>query len=424
MNVRLLEYYPDLVRTARLGGLGREDAEEIAQDALVLLVQKAASREVQVLSTDSIQNRCGQVRSLRGWLRDVLSLLLKNRIRHRIRHYAHLQPLDATRPLALESAPDREIELMAFGQQVFSLLQAEEAELLRLDLLGFRSHEIAEQLEIPASTVRVRKKRMLDRLRQDPGLLEFADRLGPGCGATGRKDERRMHDADPRDENDRDDGDPRGGTGGTGPRNAGGRSDGCGPGSDDGTGKGRDMWCRNSSGDGAARIEGLLEEYGRICRAKGIDPKTGASLATPPPTQTPWGRFRAGLLAHRPTALQLSGGLVALALAILAVGSQWSSGHAPTHPLASNAEYSAAATRAVGASDRDGKGDSVRQRASGHRNTVPVGSPWVEVAANPDLPPTIQVLRAIRGGGTIPRDGHATAGGGLLQTDLCCLLQL
>lgn len=88
MNVRFLEYYPDLVRTARHGGLDLEDAEEIAQDALVLLVQKAASREVQVLSTDSIQNRGGQVRSLRGWLRDVLALLLKNRIRYRIRHYS------------------------------------------------------------------------------------------------------------------------------------------------------------------------------------------------------------------------------------------------------------------------------------------------------------------------------------------------
>ena len=186
MNVRFLEYYPDLVRTARHGGLDLEDAEEIAQDALVLLVQKAASREVQVLSTDSIQNRGGQVRSLRGWLRDVLALLLKNRIRYRIRHYSPLQPLDASNAIALETTADREVQLMAFGERVFSLLQEDEAELLRLDLLGFRSHEISSRMGIPASTVRVRKKRLLDRLRQDSTLLEFADVLGRGPGPESR----------------------------------------------------------------------------------------------------------------------------------------------------------------------------------------------------------------------------------------------
>jgi hypothetical protein len=88
--------------------------------------------------------------------------------------------IDSTSLAPTEATCARDLELLDFGTCVFALLDDQEARLLRLDLLGYRSHEIAEELGVPASTVRVRKKRLLDRLRQEPTIRCLVEELLEG----------------------------------------------------------------------------------------------------------------------------------------------------------------------------------------------------------------------------------------------------
>ena len=407
----MIDHYPDLVRVARHGGLPREDAEEVAQDALVLLFQKSARREVEVLSHDSIQNRLGQIRSLRGWLRDVVGLLTRNRIRHRIRHVDPLVSIDALGESRDQRRSPREFELLDFGAHVFASLDEAEATLLRLDLLGYRSHEIGVELGIPASTVRVRKKRLLERLRRDPTIRRHADELMEGEW-TVRRERETPGGGNGRDHSDRDP-DDRGDPGGNGDASGSGSADGGVP-----VGSGNEVAA--ATDPVCPRLETLLAEYGEICRKRGIDPwpalrsdQGGREDESGKPRPNLGGSILSELMRHRRWVAPL--GALALAVVLLAWIAPWedalfqpSQKRWPQTPLAGSAGSGTVAPSSSVTTAHPL--EHLRNRA--------------DVSVLPDLPPTIEIFSEQRGTRARFAAAHATAGGGLLMADAFALYRL
>lgn len=428
------EYYADLVRVARHRGLTLEDAEEVAQDAILLLFRKAASREVELVAEDTLRNRAGQLRSPRAWLRDVVGLLVRNRIRRRIRRHESSLPLDDAGTAVAAETTEREMELLGFGACVFGLLDPQESELLRLDLLGYRSHEIAEFLGVPASTVRVRKKRLLDRLRGDPELQERAASLG--CG----------RDDEPTFEND-DDEPP---SPGDGPRQ-GGAMKRTRP-TRIGTRQSKQPVAQRRAGTlSRARLEALLAEYGAACRRRGLDPRPSpprSAAAEPhrsatrtagpddgptrnPRLRTPWVQ---GILAWGAPSLALA--VAVVALAVLAPDALRLIGTGPAAPfggMSRGVETGRAKPTPSGislASRRD-QGEPSRTRFPSTTEFVRVAGSWTREGQplGADLVPTHaeasrRSIRMPSSGPNPSRCLRGTAGGGLLAADATELQRL
>lgn len=194
--------------------------------------------------------------------------------------------------------------------------------------------------------------------------------------------------------------------------------------------KGRDMWCRNSADDEADGIERLLEEYGHLCRTKGLDPRSGSARGSAHESESPAGSLESGSSLRHYWSPRLGWGLAAVGLMVVAFATQWNLGLQHVAPFVRNAPRSGSAATSMSDVFEAGGERSRANRSLGTRSTVPMGDPWVEVAAMPDLPPTIQVLQAgqVLHTSRNPRrprgDVHSTAGGGLLQTDVSCLLDL
>lgn len=401
MNVRVLDhyldYYADLVRAGRLGGLRREDAEEVAQDALLLLHLKSETAEIRILPDDRVENRAGRTRSLRAWLRDTVGYLLRNRIRAELRRQFQSSPLDGETRSETTAFVERERDVVEFGRFVFSLLDEEEARLLRWHIIGLKSHEIGAHLGVCPVTVRVRLKRLLDRLRCDSRVLRRADALGACPG-----DARDRGAADESRDEGRDDPGPPGGTG-TGQAGGSG-ADGNEPAPDDRP---------------ADPVESLLREFGTVCRRRGLDPWPFASERAPVPRLGAPRAPRAGWEPHaRPRlAWLVPAGALVLALWWLGPGSPgelWQS-RSPSEQRLETADPSPSRADAHA-------GGATSTRRKGREGTAPSAVDgvrgMVSVAFLPDMPPAIEVLR----GGTRRDEGNATsaplaAGGGILLAD-------
>ncbi len=355
MNVRLADHFSELVRVARVKGLNREDAEEVAQDALMVFAEKARSQEIRILTEESILNRAGRKRTVRGWLTDVVGLLLRNKIRDVRRRNPASETLDGLSLACPRATSEDRVYLLDFARDAFAVLDDDEAELLRLDLLGLNSSEIGSELGLPDSTVRVRKMRLLERLRCHPSLRKYQEDA-PGT---------RERNHGKRKRNDDDDLPPSPGGGNLREHDMKHHS----------PNKNEPLFAAAER----RRVESLLHDYGQMCREAGWDPMEAAGRTTHRRrSSSPW---------TKPTQW-----LGPLALSLCAVGMLVVSLDESKHMKAAEQEMDRmdAAPRASAAI------------VTGHREHV-------QVSLVPDLPPMIEVSTPF------PRIGPG--GGGILFSD-------
>ena len=160
-------YTPLLFHWARKLGLSAEDAADLVQDVLMLLMQKLPEFEYNAS------------RSFRGWLRTVT--LNKWRDMRRLRR---VRVTDADTDLADEKEADaaaafEEAEYRAHVvQQALALMQAEfQPETWKACwdymIIGKPAAEVAKELGLTVNSVYLAKSRVLSRLREElAGLLD------------------------------------------------------------------------------------------------------------------------------------------------------------------------------------------------------------------------------------------------------------
>jgi RNA polymerase sigma-70 factor (ECF subfamily) len=160
-------YTPMLYRWARRAGLRKQDAEDLVQDVLTLLVEK-----LKVFAYDP-------TKSFRAWLRTVTL----NKWRQRQRRSAPVAS-EAGHPLDEVPAPDAMVEFEEVEYRrhlVRQALQALRPEFPALTWRAFAEYvvagrdaaEVAAELRISRGTVYAAKSLVLARLRQEvQGLID------------------------------------------------------------------------------------------------------------------------------------------------------------------------------------------------------------------------------------------------------------
>ncbi|RME72630.1 MAG: sigma-70 family RNA polymerase sigma factor [Planctomycetota bacterium] len=166
--------YPALVRYLCGWLPSREEAEDVAQQALLRLYRHA-------------RNYRPEAAKVRTWLYRIAGNLARNALRDRARRPAFsLEAIDRVVATAREDGPLERLERRELAacvrEAVGELPEAFREVLLLCDLGGMSYREAAEVLELPVGTVRSRLFRARARLesRLQPLLLAWGDGTDPG----------------------------------------------------------------------------------------------------------------------------------------------------------------------------------------------------------------------------------------------------
>lgn len=155
-------YTPLLLYWSRKLGLNEQDAADLVQDVLVVLVQKLPGFEYQ------------PGRTFRGWLRTVLMNKWRDRPRRGLAEMESGQVPEAPPEDALD---DREYRLFVLGQALRIMMSDFEPATWQACwetvVMGRQANEVAAELGLTVNAVYLARSRVLARLRQDlQGLLD------------------------------------------------------------------------------------------------------------------------------------------------------------------------------------------------------------------------------------------------------------
>ncbi|MCI0755032.1 sigma-70 family RNA polymerase sigma factor [Teichococcus vastitatis] len=154
----LFSYFgPRLKTYFRRLGMVDEEAEELAQEAMILVWRKAALFDPGKAAAST-------------WIYAIARNLRLDALR--CRSFSRDETSASERPVTQDSAPSAEEQFASSAQQeqlrkALHLLPREQAQVVQMCYFGDRSHtEIARELSIPLGTVKGRLRLVLGRLRR------------------------------------------------------------------------------------------------------------------------------------------------------------------------------------------------------------------------------------------------------------------